>query len=143
MKFTPQSKEELSALLAEGEGEFKVLECQESVSKSNNPMFVLKVSVADKNGKVATLTDYLATHWKIRNFAHSAGLIEQYNAGEITAKDCLNKEGKCLIKIQKGEMGDRGLYPDKNIVGSYIEQEEKATPAKKQAETFVDDDINF
>lgn len=146
MKFQPKTKEELSNLLTEGEAHFEVIEAQETKSKSSgNDMIVLKVRVVDINGKVGTVDSYLATEWSVRNFAYSAGLVEEYEKGEITANDCLCRgdgkgEGKCIIKIKKGEMGERGQYPDKNAIARYIEIEDQS---KKPANDFKDDDINF
>jgi hypothetical protein len=126
--------EDLTDLLVEGEWEYKVIEAKETASKKDGkPQFELLCKVADKNGKTADVKTWIPL-WKLEEFCRSGGLDNEFDNLEVTPRDCLKAEGKCIGKIQKGEITDNGKYPDKNIIATFISCNQKE---------FKDDDINF
>lgn len=144
LSFTPKTEEELVDTLEIGEANFEVYEAAHKDSKSSGlPMIELKMKVWDKNGTQGIVYDYLMLNdskfflRKIRHFCFSAGLEEFYNAGRLHAHDCVGKQGKCTIGIQKDKTGK---YPDKNVVNDYLynktDSQKKYVP---EEEAFNDD----
>lgn len=134
MKFEPRSKEELSNLLPEGVYDACITKAEEKTSKTSQaPMLVLDLEIYDAEGRPRSVTDRLIfmdkTMFKIHNFCECAGLMDQYNAGDLSARDC---EGKSVtVKIVRKEDENFG---DKNEVKKYVVKKEKAAPAARKAE---------
>ena len=70
------------------------------------------------DGGVVYLNQWLSPSktWKIKQFAFSVGLVDRFEAGTLTAADCLDKAGKLKL----------GQYEDKsgtmrNSVFKYLE----------------------
>lgn len=124
MKFTPKSEEEIAAmgLISAGFYEFTVLDAEDMISKTGNDMIKLTLRVKDSNGIMHTLFDYLLEKmaFKLRHFCENSGLLSKYEAGELTAADCIDKKGIAEIIVQPGqEKHDGSKYPDKNAVKDY------------------------
>lgn len=151
MRFEPKTEEELQSmnLLEGGEYDFEVLDAKDDTSKNGNDMVKLKLGVYGDGERQHWVYDYLvateASAYKIRGFAESAGLLNEYLLGEINAEQMVGKTGRCQIGIQKDKSGQ---YPDKNIVRNYIKAESSGG-AKKESKpanggaVVMDDDIPF
>lgn len=126
MRFNAKKEEELStALLKKGEYNFKVIDAKERISNSGNEMIVLTLKIENR-----ILTDYLleAFDFKIRHFAYGAGLQKAYENGELTADDCINKTGLCIVGEQpeKYDANSGKTYSAKNVVSDYCVGEVEA-----------------
>lgn len=121
MQFTPRSEEELDTrtLLPAGEYAATVTQASEEVSKSSgNEQIHLVLKVKDDQGNQNTVHDYLleAMGGKLRHFCASAGLMSEYDAGQLTAQDCSGQDVRVRLGIEKGSE----KYPDKNVVKDYL-----------------------
>jgi len=143
MHFKPQTEEELKAarLLPEGEYPFEVLEASERdkdggplKSKKGNDMLKVKLNVFGRDS-TQHVYDYLGEFmaFKLRHFCYSVGLGKAYDAGTITAQQCVGKQGYVEIEVEP-----KGDYGPKNKVTDYVVKEEStAAPATKE------DDVPF
>lgn len=138
LSFKPVSEAEAMGLLPEGVYDFQVKSAEDCVSKKGNPMIKLGLTIWDKEGRERQVTDYLmaAMMFKLKHFCDAVGLEEKYKAGSFAALDCLNKSGKCKLKIEESDG-----YQPKNSVKDYLKSQE-AVKAKNEAE-FLDDPLPF
>lgn len=152
MQFTPKSESELqqSLLLEAGLYPFQVMHAEDAISKSGNEMIKLTLKVWNKDGSERVIYDYLleAMAFKLRHFCASAGLIGNYEAGNLKAADCIGKLGKVDIIMQSGQPNPMGgYYPDKNSVKDYLAPDKGSMTmplAKKVVNgDFIDDDLPF
>jgi hypothetical protein len=124
MKFTPKSVEEiaLDSLLPEGVYPFEVLDAVDTLSKAGNEMLKLKLVVFG-DGSSPHIYDYLLEKlaYKLRHFAEATGLLAEYEAGELTAQHCVNKEGYCKLGIERQDG-----YEPRNTVKDYMVKEKAA-----------------
>ena len=142
MKFTPKSETELTrfAALPDGDYPFTVLESAEQISKSaknaGRPMVKLKLNVHGKEYD-RHVYDYFAdwfSEWKLKHFCETAGLVRQYEAGEIDPEGnaLAGRQGFVRIKLVNDPQ-----FGEKNEVDDYIAPklkplaETKAAPASK------------
>ena len=134
MKFVPKTEKEIeeSSLLTEGEYDFEIISAIEGLSKtSGNLMTTVKLKFYDNGESVASFDDYLPAEgmdWKLRHFADSIGMLDQYETGEILPEFLPGKNGRCKIKIQPA----KNQWKARNTVADYI-------PRK----SVDDSDINF
>ena len=80
---------------------------------------------------------------RLMHFCAITGLISRYERGELTAEDCLNKQGSVKIEIQEGKLKDNGeRYPSNNKVKDYIKSGDgfSTTASIKQ---FENEDVPF
>jgi hypothetical protein len=151
MKFTAKSEEqiELDGLLPEGEYDFQVLDAVDKVSKKGNEMIMLILNVFDANGKPRRITDYIMEAFpkKLIHFCKHVGLMPSYDAGGLTAFECVDKTGRVKLTIEPA-----GEYPAKNAVLDYVagfqfaakRQEADTAPADAPfTEPAADDDMPF
>ena len=149
MRFTPKSEEELQAatLVEEGIYSYQVIDAKESLSKAGSPMIEMKLLFWDKVGKEHVIFDYLleAMGHKLRHFCDSHNMLDKYNSGELTSKDCWDKQGKIDLVIQEGKAKPSGgLYPNRNTVKDYVVSAEPlAQPAPLQDKNGFDSDLPF
>lgn len=121
MKVTPISEADARAagLWKRGLYDFEVLTAIETLSKAGNDMIELELRVFTTEGKGRVFKDWLVSSdgvaYKVRHFASAAGLLPQYEKGELRAADCVGKTGRCQIGIEKG----KDPYPDKNKINDY------------------------
>jgi len=139
MKFKPKSEKELAEanLWAVGEYPFEILEAEDATDKNGDDMFKLKVKVFKDSGASQNIFEYVSGTWmeyKLRHLAEVAGLLAEYESGEIEAYQLVGKTGTCKVNISKDKTGQ---YPDKNGIADYIVG--KAAAAKVD----MDDDIPF
>lgn len=121
MNFKPLSRQEAieSQLFPKGSYRFEIVHGCDKESRAGNSMIELKVKVTDPSGASRFVTDYLLAQWpaKLRHAAEACGLLEEYNAGELSGPDFIGKQGRLTLAIQK----DRAKkYPDKNVVVDYV-----------------------
>jgi hypothetical protein len=125
MRFAPKTKEELAneSLLPEGVYPFEVLDAVDTLSKAGNEMLKLKLVVFG-DGSSPHVYDYLLEKlaYKLRHFAEACSLLAEYEAGELTAQHCLNKEGYCKLGIERQDG-----YEPRNTVKDYVPPKEPAT----------------
>lgn len=136
--FQPKSEEEVLNLLKAGEYAFQVKHAENAVSKKGNQMIKLIISIWDDNGREREITDYLmeAIAYKLRHFCDTVGLEDKYQAGQFDAADCVNRSGKCKIRIEESDG-----YPPKNAVQDYVKSD-KSDQTTAQAPQEVDDDFD-
>lgn len=156
MKVTPKTEAQIAeaSLIADGEYVYSVIGAVDQTSKSGNAMTKLSVQIFDNEGEPATrIWDYLvdtdATAYKVRHFADSAGLLGEYEAGDLPAELMIGATGRCKVGTQPAQNG----YPAKNVIKDYVKRvvTDKAptTPkaGKKGAKTAdtsdMDDAIPF
>jgi hypothetical protein len=147
MRFNPKTEEEVQSmnLLEPGTYQFQVIDASNEKSKSGNDMIKLTLNVWGKDGSSHHIYDYLleALAYKLRHFCSNTGLISRYERGELTAEDCLGKEGAVKIEIQEGKLKENGeRYPSNNKVKDYIKSGEgfSTTASMKQ---FENEDVPF
>lgn len=149
MRFKPMTESEIKnmGLLPEGQYSFIVADAKEQVSKAGNEMIKLELKVNDSQGRPFTVYDYLMEKmaYKLVNFCHATALNEQYEAGLLSAKDCIGKKGVVEIIIDEDKTG---TYPNKNCVKSYITPKDgqPAEPVNKVVDPvadFFNDEIPF
>lgn len=143
MKFEPKTEREiLEAMLAEpGVYDFSVLEAVDHVSSQGNLSIKLKVQVYVGEG-VRHLYDYLSGGSnfgarKLRHFCSAVGILDRYEAGEISPTDCIGRHGRCEVRIKKDKTGE---YPDRNEIADYIESQSVIKPAPVK---FENDELPF
>jgi hypothetical protein len=153
MKFKPKSEQELQAMLLvePQECDFEVVSAEDAFSAKGNEMIKLKLRVYTDSGE-RFIFDYLmeAMAYKLRHFAEATGLIAQYEAGTMTAMDCLNRSGRLKLGIDRDKTGQ---YADRNGVKDYLPTEAqsresrhleaKANAYAPPSPKFEDDEIPF
>jgi len=125
MQFTPRSVEDLeldekkreeALLLQKGDYDFEVTEAIEKTSKSGNPMIQVRLKVFHEDS-FRFVTDYLMEKmaFKLRHFAESVGLLEEYNAGQFDASNLVGASGVVKLEIEPA----KGQFSAKNSVKDY------------------------
>lgn len=140
-------------LLKEGEYEAVVTASEDKVSSKGSPMMDMTLTVYDDNGKTHEVRDFLVftkpMMWKVVHFCNSAGIIKEYEAGNLCSETAINKRVKVKIAVEQGSeipldklkgkpAGSR--YYDKNKIDDYVKKESKE---KTQGADFIDDDLPF
>lgn len=129
---------DLIDLMAEGEGDFKIIKAINRQSKAGNDMMVLDMRVRDCNGKEGFCTEFLVQGadesskkrlaTKIKNIAKAINKPELYGPKAMLApQDLLGCKGKCYIKVQAG-----GEYPDKNVIAKYLVSQDFVDAEREQ-----------
>lgn len=144
-------------LIKEGIYEGIITSSQDTKSSTGNPMMDMIVTVYDENGKPHEVRDFLVftktMMWKVIHFCDSAGILKEYETGNLCSKVAIDKRVMVKIVVEEGKeipqdklqgksMGSR--YPDKNKVDEYIKQSDQGskTPATgDNPPPFTDDDI--
>jgi hypothetical protein len=148
VRFQPKTEKEVAeaGLLAKGVYDFEVTEATEKQSKAGNDMVELIVAVYDAEGRSRKIFDWLVdsegSAYKIRHFAEAAGLLPQYEKGDLPAHAMIGRTGRCQVIIKKDKTGE---YPDKNAIADYVSGG-ASKPAAAPADTtpaLVDDEIPF
>lgn len=124
MRFKPMTDDEIKAAsndfsipLPIGTYEGTVIEAEDAVDKKGRDMMKLKINVSGRH-----IYDYISPHWmqyKWKHFFKSAGKMEYYEKGEVSAEDVLHWPVLAILEIQKSEG-----YPDKNAVYDYVLESE-------------------
>lgn len=119
MQVTPKTEEQVQPLvLPAGEYDAFTRTAKDKVSKSDNEMIELMLSVWDGQGNETMVFDYLldAMPLKLRHFCIAAGIEEAYQAGELTAELCQEHNVRVKLKIDEGS----GAWPRSNKVVDYL-----------------------
>jgi hypothetical protein len=124
MRFEPKSADEIAmdSLLPEGVYPFEVMQATDKISQAGNEMIELKLVVFGDES-TPHVFDYLLEKlaYKLRHFAETTGLLAAYEAGELTAEMCLNKEGYCKLAVEK-----KAGYDPRNTVKDYVVKDKTA-----------------
>ncbi|MDP6986924.1 MAG: DUF669 domain-containing protein [Phycisphaerales bacterium] len=152
MEFNPEDGASRSGfeLLPAGEYDIEVIESEERTSQKGNQMIALTLQTKHPDGYDSRVWDYLvsvpAAVFKIKMFCDATGLTSRFEAGKLTAEDCLGKRAKARITVEEGREG----FGDRNSVAEYLgggggePQGEPQTAAKATAPAPVgDSDIPF
>jgi hypothetical protein len=124
--FEPKTDEQLAeaGLLPDGIYSFKVIDAKDKISQTGNEMILLKLAVY-VGEKPHTVYDHLVVtermEYKIKHFADSVGISEQYEKGVLAAEDCINREGDVKVATEKAEG-----YSPRNRAVDYIVSEKYA-----------------
>lgn len=141
MEFKPKSESELKeAMLAPvGDYDFDVLSAEDGKSKKGNAMITVKIGLYRGDAISNHVYDYLLAQMeaKLRHFCDTTGLLSAYEAGTLTARDCVGKSGRVKIVVKEAD----GQYQAKNEVKDYICRPAKALSAP--AEESDDSDVPF
>lgn len=155
MQFKAKTEKEINEEnnIPNGDYPFEVLNAINDKSKKGNDMIVLtlRVFVGESSRQIM---DYLLESMpgKLFHFCSYTGLATQYNAGTLTAEDCLGKSGFCTIGTQKGKMKDDGsgeYWPDRSTVKDYIRNAGGvkpfviAPPKNENLDEDLDEDVPF
>lgn len=154
LTFKPYSESELlmMGLLEAGNYKFRIIEAKAGQSKSSGaPMITLKLNIIHQDQNYEVM-DYLLSNnkqmlFKLRHCCECTGLMDKWEAGNLSARDFLNKQGYALVGVRKGTLKNDGTYfQDSNSIEDYIKPgEHDKIEAKIEADKpFVDsDDLPF
>lgn len=112
-------------LFPKGVYAFEIGEACDKKSRAGHSMIELDLTITTPEGASRVVKDYLLEQWpvKLRNVAEACGLLEQYEAGELSGADFIGKTGKVNIVIER----DRAKkFPDKNAVADYVVKAERS-----------------
>ena len=148
MKFDPNAATESTggfAVWPPGEYDFEVSEAEDTTSKAGNDMIKLKLFVYDREGNRLVVFDYLVSSaaWKIKAFAEAAGMLSDFDAGELDAALMIGRTGRARIGLEKQEGFD-----ERNKVLAYVKKPAASTApvlrrASVPAGAGLDDEIPF
>lgn len=118
MRVTPKTDDELNPVLPPGDYDAEVVKAEQKESKKGNDMIAIKLRVFHDGGTII-VDDWLLDNVpaKLKRFCESAGLIDEYEAGELTAESCHERSVRVKLKIDRDETGQ---YGDKNAVAGYV-----------------------
>ena len=120
MTFAPKTEKEVqeAGLLPAAEYDFDILNAEDAISKSDNPMIKVTIGIYRDGAVKNRIFDYLlpAMEAKLRHFCDTVGLLSQYEKGTLEAADCIGRSGRVKIGIEPEKNG----YPAKNIVKDYV-----------------------
>jgi len=128
MQFIPKTEKQLeeNRLLPESEYPFEVIEASDATSKSGKPMIKMKLNVYGRD-RQAHIYDYISDVFmehKLRHFCFAVGLGSAYEAGTLTARQCLGRQGYATISLEDGKDGFR----TKNVIFDYVIPASEAPP---------------
>ena len=129
MQVTPKTEDQVQpCVLPAGEYDAFTRTAKDKVSKSDNEMIELMLSVWDGQGNETMVFDYLldAMPLKLRHFCIAAGIEEAYQAGELTAELCQEHNVRVKLKIDEGS----SAWPRSNKVVDYLAPAATAKPAQ-------------
>lgn len=133
-------------LLPDGDYDAEIIECEETESKKGDPMFKIKLAIADPNGGGFShhIYDYISPRWfqkKFKSFFESMGQAQMYESGNIDAALLVHQYVTATITTQAATE----QYNANNTVEMYITAE--INTAKRMAATApvtaADDSLPF
>lgn len=153
-----EAEKERYNLLKEGEYDAVIATSEDKVSASSgNPMMDMILHVYDEHGKEHPVRDFMvftkSMMWKVINFANSAGLMAQYESGNLCSESAMGNRVRVKIGIESGSIipfdklngkpaGSK--YPDKNKVVEYLQRKEPtSSTTAPDALAELDDDVPF
>jgi len=130
-----EEKKDREKKLTPGAAKFYVKEAKDCISKAGNEMITLTLQVTDCAGVTKVLWTNLVNTpnaiYKIEHFCEQVGLTKEFEAGELEDYMCLNKEGICILKLQKS-----AKYGEQTVINDFAKPDVKF-------EEFKDDDVPF
>lgn len=147
MNFQPRTAKEIAEqqLLPKGVYDFEILGAEDAKTgpKSKVPgvdIIKLKVGVFTNGGNQRFVNDILhpVMEAKLRHFAEVTGLLTKYEAGTLSAADCVGRTGKCKVVIK-----EQDGYDPKNEIRDYVKPKVKAESPATPQEPDADSDIPF
>lgn len=136
MKYTPYTEAQIQSMnvMDPGVYAFRVLEVitwnqygAELKDRNGNAMAKLKLAIIEPDGKERVLYTYVsgdgAFAYKLRHFAKSIGMIQQYEDAIFNISDTVGKSGFADIVIKRGafkEDGSGDMWPDRNDVKDFM-----------------------
>ena len=164
MRYTPYTEAEIQSLhvMEAGIYPFQVIEVI-TTDKNNNPlqdkngndMAKLKLLVWDKSDKERSLYTFITGDdnfaYKLRHFAKSIGMVEDYEDGTFNIHRAIGKSGLADIVIKKGTMktdGSGEMWADRNDVKDFVLNQstqpvQQSAPTQQDVPPHLDDDIPF
>lgn len=132
MRFESKDPEKFRSVFAKGTYDGEVVKAEEKVSKKGNEMIALTLKAFHQDQTVL-VNDWLVSMDemipKIFAFCSSAGILDEYHAGELTAELCVGLSVKVKLDIEvNAEFGD------KNIVKGYVTEKASSKPAGERRE---------
>jgi hypothetical protein len=148
MNFVTKTKAEIEeekrafaegGLLPNGWYDFEVMHAEEKTSKAGNEMIALKLRVFNPLGGEKHVYDYLleSNSIKMFDFCESVGLTDKYEAGTLSADDCIERAARVKIATDSKNKD----YAPKNVVKAYAAVQ--AVGPSPAAAAPDDDDIPF
>src|SRR5271154_339230 len=136
MRYTPYTEAQIQSMnvMEEGIYTFQVLEVH-TTDKNNNPlcdkngieMAKLKLMVWDKENRERIIYTFISGDgnfaYKLRHFAKTIDLIEDYESGTFNINRAVGKSGMADIVIKKGTIkadGSGEMWPDRNDVKDFV-----------------------
>lgn len=129
MRTTPKTQEQLDQerMLPAGEYDFTIDKAEDKISRSQNEMIELSLTIFTGNGE-RRMKDWVmdkVAH-KLRHFAYAVGVGPMYEAGALVAQELVGRSGKVILKQGKAQ----GDFPARNEVADYVPlKDAKPTPA--------------
>jgi hypothetical protein len=143
MQFPPKTRDEIEkertsfAPFPKGWYDFEVMQAEDTTSKAGNDMIKLKLRVFGDTGGERHVYDYLleSLATKLFDFCEAVGLVDKYDAGTLTADDCLGRTARVKLDVE-----DKPGYAAKNIVKDYGRVKDIGqAPAPKQKDDDGDE----
>lgn len=143
MKFDPADADKSKYTVPEGYYDFECVKAVNKVSRSGNDMIEVTLRV-HYSGESIEVRDWLLGKWpkKLKHFCQQAGLMRQYEAGEVTPEDCVGVGGVCYLVLDEYIGDDHKKYTNSKVddYGRPSNDEAKSTlPPRAQD----DDDLPF
>jgi hypothetical protein len=136
MKYTPYTEAQIQSMnvMEPGIYNFQVLEVitwdqygKELKDKNGNDMAKIKLAITDAEYRERPLFTYItgdgAFAYKLRHFARSIGMIQQYEEAVFNIAETVGKRGLADIVIKRGTFkldGSGEMWPDRNDVKDFI-----------------------
>jgi hypothetical protein len=152
MHYTPYSEAEIQSMgtIEEGIYPFRVLEVVVKDKfnaplrdKNNIDMAKLKIMIWDKEDREKTLYTFISGDgnfaYKLRHFAKTIGLLQDYEEGSFEIEKTVGKEGFASLVIKKGTLktdGSGEMWADRNDVKDFVD----SLPQDSSSSTQLDDD---
>lgn len=167
MRYTPYTEAQIQSLsvMEPGIYTFEVLEVM-TKDTYNNPlrdkngvdMAKLKLIVWDRDNRERHVYTYISGDgnfaYKLRHFAKTLGMIQQYEDGIFEIDKTIGKRGNADIIIKRGTMktdGSGELWPDRNDVkdfvvtadGNVLHHSQDSNALKVDQEQIPEEDVPF
>jgi len=118
MQFKSKTEQQIQeeSLIPAGDYDFTVQEAADKKSKAGNDMIQLDMDIY-VGDKARPMKDWLMEQmaYKLRHFCYAVGIGAKYEAGTLSAQDCVGKSGK--VRIVQKQNRDYGLQ---NSVKDYV-----------------------
>jgi len=134
MNFTPQSDTELRATVPDGVYPATVVKAEDTTSKSSgNEMIALTLKVhVNDSGRFANDWILSDATWKIKQFCEASGRLDLYEAGNLSAQDCLGAELFVYVKTETQDGYEPQLRVKKYLKERPVSKHETPADIKKR-----------